>query len=218
MTVQHEGAREYLTRLIGVDMSDLTAEQAEKAIDHYYPGGWPEFAKGWGEGAVPIETYAPDLKRVVKAEPTRFQMIQSVQKMTGQAIRVGLLDEILEIKIRPEVITVGIKIFKVVEQASRWKVTNQGLRQLTWKKVNDFWVRQHDTEVWIPEGIYETREIHNFGTIQTDAVWNDKRDQFHLCYRPGTARSPMQGPHARIEEHGFQYYDRYEKHYYGDED
>jgi len=218
MTVQHEGAREYLSNLFGVDCSGLSDEKAESGIDSAYPGGWTEWSKGWGEGAVPIETYAPDLKRVVKSEPTRFQMIQSVQKMTGQAIRIGLLDEILEIKIRSEVITVGIKIYKVVEQASRWKVTNQGLRQLTWKKVNNFWIRQHDTEVWIPEGMFEPREIHNFGRIQTDDVWHDKREQWHLCYRPGTAKSPMDGPYSLTRAGTDEYYDRYEKKYYGADD
>lgn len=216
MTVQHEGGRDYLSRLYGgVDMSTLSNEEVVNAIDSQYPGGWSEFAKGWGASPV---TQGLDCRETVRREPTRFQMMQSVQKMTGQAIRLGLLDEVLEIKIREASIIIDLRVFQVVEQSNRWKVINEGLRRLTWHKVNHFWIRKHDEVIWIPEGLYEARYVHNFGSIQTDDVWNDKRDQWHLCYRPGTAKSPMDGPESLDRAGTFEYYDRYERKHYGADD
>ncbi len=215
MTAIHEGARDYLTNLYGVDCSSLTDEQAFNAVDAQYPGGWPEFSKGWGTSPVPLGS---DFRDTVRREPTRFQQMQAVMSMTGQAIRLGLLDEVLEIKIREDEITVSLRIFKVVEQTSRWKVVNEGLKRLRWVRKEQFWIRKHDEEVWIPEGVYEPRYLHNFGAIQTESVWNDKRDQWHLCYRPGTSRSPMDGPNSLNRAGEFEYYDKYERKHYGADD
>lgn len=194
-------AREYIqSTLPGVDISPLSDLKIIEHIDKTYLGGWTQFRRDETSERPHLTIQSSDWlveqPESEPTEPTLMQLRAQAQRTLGsRAIRLGVLDEIVAVRIQPDLITVTIKCYEVTESARRWKVTKSGIKLLAWRREEASWSTIEPVICWDEDA--DSFDLHRYGSIRTPERINDQEDQYENCYRPGTKQSPMRGWAAR---------------------
>lgn len=187
---------------MGVDFSDFTDAQAVDAIEQCYPLGWSEFRRDFRD-AQPVSS---------GAEVTQRQLIrQLLQSLNTNQHPVGPLDEIDHVKITDSRVELILTKYEVRIHPYRWRVAKKGTAVHTWtRKSTDVQWKHRMMSLW-DDDFTPYDLAGQYSNIRTQDRWEDAAEQWHLCYRPGTAKSPMDGPGSLSREGWVECYDKYEK-------
>lgn len=106
-----------------------------------------------------------------------------LKKVTGYSIHLGLFDEVRDIKVEPNVVTVGINSAKFTGgHRGRYRITHRGI-------ILHVFRRDESTGVWSRSGMvpvwWSTDELHGEPARERDVEWEE------MCYRPGNKRNPL---------------------------
>jgi hypothetical protein len=185
-----DDARSYLSRTLhGMDVSSVPFEAVVGCIESSYEGGWA--------------AYKADYERVmqVAAKPkpvlTPFQKWVKLSRMIGGSPQFWHLrphQEVQSVEVNDHEAKAVIKLARTKETASR-DVVQYGYKLIAWKRTDNGWSAPEDIEVWTEVA----EEIVRWGRVRTEDWVESQKEQFETCFRPGTHKSPMQGPAARLE-------------------
>lgn len=106
-----------------------------------------------------------------------------VRDLTGTIIRLQLFEAVSGLRIEDDLIVLKVDRAKSTERRRGFHVHQRGVSLHTWHKATDAsWFRGETTTLW-----WSTDELHAEPRVR-DVEWEQ------LCYRPGTDKSPMDGP------------------------
>jgi hypothetical protein len=185
-----DDARSYLSReLHGMDMSEVPDEAVKTCVEKSYEGGWI--------------AYEADYHRVMRVtakpevELTPFQKWVKVARIVGGApdrFHLRPHQEVISVDITDDEIKAVVKLARTEERSNRDRVTF-GAKLIVWKRTESGWSAPEAVEVWTED----TEEIVRWGRVRTADWVESQLEQYETCFRPGTHKSPMQGPAARLE-------------------
>jgi hypothetical protein len=190
-------ARRWMQSVLpGVDISAVSDEAIHDYLCKAHPDGWGGFcyaieqrehAKSGHFGRDIVRDNLPDT-------PLR----QWARISARFNLRKGILDEVMMLREEDHEIVLAMKVHETVETGRRIKITRQGIRIRCWKRTDDGWWReQSPLESWFDRPEYD--ESHLWGRIRDmERVASDEW-QLSECYRPGTAKTPMDGAIRRDE-------------------
>lgn len=81
------------------------------------------------------------------------------------------------------------------ETSTMWIIKSREMRMIHYTRTNGKWVC--DKTIISPDLDFVPYVYRNRGASVQVKTWVDKRRWEALCYRPGNARNPMDGPHAQ---------------------
>ena len=118
-----------------------------------------------------------------------------VRDTTGKIIHLDLFDEVRDMKATEDEIVLTIN-------TARYKQRRRGEYQITKRGVTMYrWMRDSRTESWVLTDVmpvwWSTDEMFGLYDKERDLEWEQ------MCYRPGTARNPLDGYIRR--EAGYKY-------------
>lgn len=190
MSALEDDARSYLSReLGGLDMSAVPFEALKSCIEQSYEGGWIAYEADYHR--VMSLTAPPEV------ELTPFQKWAKVARMIGGSPHQFHLrphQEVVSVDMTDDEIKAVLKIARTEERSQRDIVT-YGVKLIVWHLTESGWSAPESIDVWTEDA----QEIVRWGRVRTEDWVASQMDQYETCYRPGTKRSPMQGPAARLE-------------------
>lgn len=192
MSALEDDARSYLSRQLGgIDVSEVPFEAVKSCVEKSYEGGWVAFEADFHR--VMSITEKP------KLPPTPFQLWAKLSRiMTWEPRTTFILrphQEVVSVDMTDDEVKAVLRIARTEERATRDRVT-YGARLIVWKRDADGdWGRSQSIDVWTEEA----EEMVRWGRVRTPEYVASQREQFDTCFRPGTHKSPMQGPAARLE-------------------
>lgn len=126
----------------------------------------------------------------------QYQMIRQVLDHTGYRIKLGMFEEIKAVSIQDECVMVTLSIVEYTETTRQFKITDSGTRIIVMTSADGGWNWDVDeTEIWTGEG-WVTKKFD----VPTVRQQIDRLDHEQMCYRPGTARQPMDNYAVRDEK------------------
>ena len=159
-----------------------------RMIDQLWTAGWPGFLRdnGFNSGHVYLDTDLAKISLIVNTVDTSF--------------RIGLLDKIVRFEVTDDCIKLTIRCHEVKTWYSRIRVTAQGLRRYIWDYKNGHWSMREDfpETVWNPKH-KEYDVLGQYSKLRDPLRAMEDDWQWEWCYRPGTPKSPMDGPWRRDE-------------------
>lgn len=180
-TSQAQAARSWLASRMQVEsdiFAELTDQQLEELLSKLYVGGLDRF-------------FADNRVRESK-EVTPIKLRATIERLVGQKIRLGVYDKLIGAKITETQVAVSLEVHRVAQGSRRDKITASGVKLLVWNLTGEAWVPAKPITVW-----NETREEHvRFGRVRTPEWAAAQEWQWVWCYRPGTAKTPLDGPCA----------------------
>lgn len=205
-----ELARVWLSKHLGGHPVDhFTDDEVRSFVEGAYPGGYAALTDvpapvTFKSGEVPFWAKDRGSHFVRDLPDTPIRQRARVQGLTG--FKMPAHAEWVDAKVSTTEIVVHLIVREVKEETRRVKVLREGQRLVRWSRPegNGYWGRAQELTVWDDDPSYD---VHIFGAIMTPEVAADKREQFETCWRPGTDRTPMQGPAARAEMSWKQYWD-----------
>lgn len=191
MVSLEDDARSYLSRVLdGLDMSTVPYEKVQACVDQSYDGGWAAFEADFHR------VMALDAPKPVELTP--FQKWAKLSRMMPWEPRTTWIlrphQEVLSVTVTDDEVKAVIKIARTDEKSQRDVVT-YGKRLIVWTRIDEERWSKESIEVW-PED--DTEEIVRWGRVRTPDYVASQREQYETCYRPGTHKSPLQGPAARL--------------------
>jgi hypothetical protein len=125
-------------------------------------------------------------------EASIHRQIAAVRDAVSWHPRLRVMESVQRVVITDDTIKVLVNRARVTETSGRYKITHRGTELIVWKR--------NEAGRWgWPESMLDWTEVEEehlkFGiaSIQEQA---DKRAWERDCYRPGTSRTPMDGPEA----------------------
>lgn len=174
-------ARAFLqSYLPNLDMSIFSDAEIRGNVDQLWTGGWPAF----------VEEHTG--KAVTTDDMTDIQKLAYIHDLTGYRIRLGLIDEITDFKATESDLVVVIDHFELTEYHNRLRAIKHATKMVGWKMKDGRWVKLDTTYLW-DEDFEPFQVVGQYGRVTTADIYNDRVWQDNACYRPGTARSPMDG-------------------------
>lgn len=204
----YSDARQYISSTFGgVDMSSLSADVVRSTIEKVYEGGW--------------SAYRADFERFMQSARETVQHLTPLQKFAKMRAKVGGSTQVFRLKLHEEVVSVEIsdslcvatvRTCKVETRRSRDRLTEIGLKRITYKKV-DYTAGTQTFRVWSKPEIEQVSvptsdDYLTWGRAWTAARVAEDTWQSENCYRPGTDTAPMDGPVRKLEishEEAFQH-------------
>lgn len=187
-------AREFVQSALGIEVSDLSDEKIKFCVEGFYPGGW----EGLVESCREIERLArpatPRTPFQIFAEIVRnLTPIVDGRKRTD-LLRLKLYEEVVSAQLEDGKAVVLIRTAKLDERSRRDRVT-YGMRLMQWTRT--------ESGEWAFDMLEvpttDAREYSRYGYVNDILRAASQREQYEICYRPGTHKSPMQGPAARLQ-------------------
>jgi hypothetical protein len=168
-------------------MSSASLEGIMACVEKSYEGGWAAFEAD----------YHRVMDITAKPEPklTPFQMWAKLPNIVGGPRDRWMLrphEEVESVVMTDTEIKAVLTIAKIEERAQRDRVTF-GKRLIVWTRTDDGWHRE-SIDAWGEDA----HEIVRWGRVRTPDYVASQREQYETCYRPGTKKSPLQGPAARL--------------------
>jgi hypothetical protein len=115
-----------------------------------------------------------------------------IRDTCGTIIRLQMFESVNGLRVEDDLIVLSVARAKSTELRRGHRVTSRGTTLHTWHLgIDQRWHRGESTTLW-----WSTDELHA-EPRQRDAEWEQ------MCYRPGSDRSPMDGP-VRVSQ-GYQY-------------
>lgn len=117
-----------------------------------------------------------------------IQHLAELKRITGHTIRLDLFDEVRDIKITDEMVSIGIDTAKYTGSRGRYRITKRGIILHVFRRDEStgVWSRTATVPVW-----WSTDEAFVPSVRDADPEWEQ------MCYRPGNHRNPQDGPLAR---------------------
>lgn len=169
-------------------ISTLTEDDLEKCIDNYYQGGLNQFRL---EFLLPKHTIDPASEVALKCR---------IRDMHLKDMRIQACDTVLWINESNEKIMICVETHIIQEQFSRTILKKKILRVHTF-------VNQIRTDVLeIKDASFDPEVVvGQYGRITTPERYESMTWQYAECYRPGTPKSPLDGPESgtRQQDHYF---------------
>jgi len=201
----YDDARSYLSRTLGgFDMSAFDDATIRRNIEAGFEGGWDAFKADYER------FHAPERKDRGQAVLTPFQQYVKLRRMVhGQErdFRLKPHEEVLAVEVTDDVARVMIKVVSLDERSRADVIVATGTKFMTFKKFGDSahmalmgrW-KQRPVDVtvyWDDEPT--VADQHRWGRLRTPERVESDGWQLGTCYRPGTAKSPMDGYVRRME-------------------
>lgn len=190
-------ARQYVQQFLGgMDISSLDDLTVIDFIKTSYPGGAEAFDERYPLAHME-HSWLSDKPRPV----TTMQRRARAQRMTG--FRVKPHEEVIDVEFdagddeyyKSESIKVLMSVVDSEERGRRTRINRSGKKLMEFHRTGLIWVLKHQITVWDDD---VTFDFHKWGRISTIEYTASQREQFQTCYRPGTSRTPLQGPAARL--------------------
>lgn len=123
-----------------------------------------------------------------------FQQLRDFNQATGERFQHRVFDEVQAVTTSDTACFLFIRTHKVRETSRGYEILKAGTRLISYQRTNptEPWVRS-ESLLWDEEHEqFFHRTLGNKTAPEQieSARWAD------LCYRPGTAKSPMDGPYA----------------------
>jgi hypothetical protein len=126
---------------------------------------------------------------------TVLQQLRTLHAFTGEHIRHRVFDEVQMVSAGELACTVIVRTHKVRETARGYQVLKAGTKMIAWTRdsVSENWTRREyiawdeETEPYFHRTIGRSKSVQE---TRESEKWAD------MCYRPGTDKSPMDGPNA----------------------
>ena len=186
-----DDARDYLSRqLKGMDVSSVPFEAVKSCVAQTYEGGWVAYEADFNRVMSLREKPTPVL--------TPFQLWAKLPNIVETPRSYFLLrphSEVISVDIGDDEIKAVLRIAKVDERAQRDRIS-YGAKLIVWKRDEDGWWSYTPESITVWGSEYE--ELVRWGRVKTAEWVASQREQYETCYRPGTEKTPMQGPAARL--------------------
>ena len=174
----HKAATDIISsQFEGIDCSNLADDKVVAWIDELYLGGWSKF----------LTDHSPEVTRP-KLPDTPLQLGYKVRKLTGVQLRLQMFETGEKITTFDDHIMVLVNICETTEHRSQYTIKRRGKRILKITRSAAGMGRIVDTfEVWDDDSgeIYKRRGVETPYESRQREAWE------LLCYRPGTARNPL---------------------------
>lgn len=200
MPNETELARVWLSRFLGgSDVSHFSDDEVVAFVEKAHPGGVADLADvpqvtTYSSDSVPFwaKDRDPSASRELPDTPIR----QRARAMSMFRYRMPAHADWVDAKFSPTEVIIHLIVREVDVRSRRVKVVREGQRLVRWSRPAEgmMWGRADELTVWSDDPSYD---VHLFGSIMTPEVHADKTEQWETCYRPGTERTPMQGPASR---------------------
>lgn len=182
-------------QLSGVDISPLSDDAIREYLSQAHPDGWGGFCYALEQREASKKGHFgrdANVGRELPDTPLR----QWARFAARFNLRKGPLDEVMMVREEDHELVLILKVHDTTETARRIKVNRQGIRIMCWKRHEaGYWRRQDNIETWFDKPTFDAQVL--WGRIRDlERVASDEW-QLSECYRPGTAKSPMQGALAR---------------------
>lgn len=184
-----DDARSYLSRtLSGMDVSSVPFEAVVACIESSYEGGWTAY----------VADYNRVMQVTAKPEPvlTPFQKWAKLPSIIGGPRMRWILrpyEEVQSVDIGDDEVKAVLRIARTKERTMRDEVT-YGMRLIVWTLDESGNWKRESIDVWGEDA----EEVVRWGRVRTEDWVESQKDQYETCYRPGTKKSPLQGPAARL--------------------
>ena len=161
----------------GIDCSDLTDETVVGWINELYLGGWSKFEAD----------HTPELPAPTPAS-TPYQLLRQIRATTGVQIKLKMFESLERVVFTEEKVTVLVNICEVTELHAEYRIKRVGKRLTEisipakgWGKIVD------EIEIWDED----SSQVHKRLNPETPRETREREEWELLCYRPGTARNPL---------------------------
>jgi hypothetical protein len=193
MSDLYDDARSYLSRHFpGVDLKDVPEDSVQACIEKLYEGGWPAYIADFERFMGRHE----DMLKSVRTPLQEFARMRGLVAGSMQVFRLKLHEEVVDVSISDDLCVATIRTCKVETRRSRDRITEIGLKRITYKRASDgLWQRPEVETVAVPV----TDDYLTWGRAWTAARVAEDVWQQQTCYRPGTDASPMDGPIRKLE-------------------
>lgn len=166
-----------------VNWHEFSDQEVRDFVDAMWTGGWD----AWVEFSTGRKPKDPQM--------TALQALAHVQDTLGRRINIGLLDVIEDYLITDKEMVLVIDYYETSESKNRLRATAHATKMLGWKLKDGVWHQKKTVMAW-DEDFESFQVVGQYGRVTTTDVYNDRVWQEQTCYRPGTSRTPMDGPYA----------------------
>ncbi len=126
---------------------------------------------------------------------TDFQKIAAVAKVTGKMVKLGLMETVSDYFITEDTALISIARAQVeFKNGNDLVVVRRGYTMWTFYLSDGVWKWPEPVTYW-----HDDHEPEVYVTYAKEAEeYLSRRSWESMCYRPGTSRSPMDGPNAQV--------------------
>lgn len=126
---------------------------------------------------------------------TDFQKIALVTRITGKRITLGMMESVSDCVILEKQILLSINRARVdFRRGQELVVTHRGYTMWTWHLQEGVWKYPEPVTYWFDDAVPEVHKPYVTPPEEKLA----KKDWEDMCYRPGSAQHPLDGPNARL--------------------
>jgi len=189
----------------GADMSSLPKERVREVMDSIHPDGWEGYAtdyESFVERASAGDRTRPDeIPWELRSPIQKWAALRRHVHGTAHDFWIKPHTEVINVELGDEISHAALRIADYTEGARRDKIHRYGIKLMTWKVISTserwgkVWGKPETLIVWQDEA---PTEYARWGAVNTPERHASKTEQYDTCYRPGTHKSPMQGPAARL--------------------
>lgn len=126
---------------------------------------------------------------------TDYQKLAYVARVTGHAVRLGLLETVLATKLTDTQIIVTIQRAETHSTTSGLRVKRYGMTMYSFVNRSGYWEKQDPITSWDEP----TREVHVTVYVPPEER-AAQREWEDLCHRPGTSASPLDNADRRFQQ------------------
>jgi hypothetical protein len=193
-------ARDYVSKSFGIDVQEVPDESIVVCIEQVYESGWEGYKADY-------ERFLAPIRAAQKAHQTPIQQFAKMRaKVAGsiQVFRLKLHEEVVSVTMTDDRCEAVIRTCEVESRRSRDRLTEIGLKKITYVKMDyelpgggsiKVWSRPVIEVVSIPT----SEDILTWGRAWTAERLADLEWQTDTCFRPGTDQTPMDGPIRKLE-------------------
>jgi len=167
-------------------LANLSDAEIQDFVEELWTGGWEGFARdnGYRVNSEQEENYIVQLSRL--------------QDLLGRTFRLGVLDEIVALRVGEDQIKLVTRCYETEEYRSRIRVTAKGTRLYAWERKNGRWKPVENSPFTSWDANFEPFEVvGQYGKVVTADIAAMIKWQDENCHRPGTPKTPMDGPHRK---------------------